>query len=90
MIQVLADKRDEVAMSFVSFEQSRDLIRQAAEGARTEPRMVYLNTMVDAADKDMVVALAKRYGVSQGFIMRAIFAQWRESQLAQPNGQGRE
>lgn len=90
MIQAVADKRDEVAMSFVSFEQSRDLIRQAAEGARTEPRMAYLNTMVDVADKDMVVALAKRYGVSQGFIMRAIFAQWRESQLAQTNGQGRE
>jgi len=90
MIQAVADKREEVAMSFVSFEQSRDLIRQAAEGARTEPRMAYLNTMVDAADKDMVVALAKRYGVSQGFIMRAIFAQWRESQLAQTNGQGRE
>lgn len=79
-------------MSFVSFEQSRDLIRLAAESAKQSPQMVYLNTMVDAADKDMVVALAKRYGVSQGFIMRAIFDQWREAQLqiGDNNGVGRE
>lgn len=87
---LVTKEREEVAMSFVSFEQSRDLIRAAADSARSEPRMVYLNTMVDAADKDMVIALAKRYGVSQGFIMRAIFDQWRESQLLNGNGKDRE
>jgi len=65
--------------------QSQDLIQHAAESARQAPQMVYLNTMVDAADKEMVVALAKRYGVSQGFIMRVIFDQWRESQTQYSN-----
>ena len=70
-------------MSFVSFEQSRDLIRQAVKDARSGENLDYLNTMVNVADKEMVAALAKRYKVSQGFIMRAIFDQWREWQLSQ-------
>ena len=70
-------------MSFVSFEQSRDLIRQAVKDARSGENLDYLNTMMNVADKEMVAALAKRYKVSQGFIMRAIFDQWREWQLSQ-------
>ena len=80
---LLTGKREEVAMSFVSFEQSRDLIRQAVKDARSGENLDYLNTIVNVADKEMVAALAKRYKVSQGFIMRAIFDQWREWQLSQ-------
>jgi hypothetical protein len=42
----------------------------------------YLNTMVNVADKEMVAALAKRYKVSQGFVMRAILEQWRDMMLS--------
>lgn len=69
-------------MSFVSFEQSRDLIQAAADNVRNADNLDYLNTMVNVADKEMVAALAKRYKVSQGFIMRAIFEQWRDMMLA--------
>lgn len=80
---VLATKeREEVVMSFVSFEQSRDLIQAAADNVRNADNLDYLNTMVNVADKEMVAALAKRYKVSQGFIMRAIFEQWRDMMLA--------
>lgn len=74
---------EEVAMSFVSFEQSRDIVRAAADSLRENEgqNLDYLNTMVNVADKEMVAALAKRYKVSQGFIMRAIFDQWREMML---------
>lgn len=75
-------------MSFVSLEQSRDIIREAAERISDSENLDYLNTMVNVADKEMVVALAKRYKVSQGFIMRAIFEQWRDMQLA--NGKSHE
>lgn len=85
---MLAMNREEVAMSFVSFEQSRDIIREAAERISDSENLDYLNTMVNVADKEMVVALAKRYKVSQGFIMRAIFEQWRDMQLA--NGKSHE
>lgn len=78
---VVKDRPMEVAMSFVSFEQSRDLIQAAQEKARTDGKFTYLNTMVDPADKEMVVSLARRHGVSQGFVMRAIFEQWREHLL---------
>lgn len=71
-----------VTMSFVSFDGARDLVRQAAGQVRTDDTLVYLNTMVDKADKDMVIALSKRYGVSQGFVLRAIFEQWREWMLS--------
>ena len=74
--------REEVVMSFVSFEQSRDLIQAAADNVRNADNLDYLNTMVNVADKEMVAALAKRYKVSQGFIMRAIFEQWRDMMLA--------
>lgn len=85
---MLAMNREEVAMSFVSFEQSRDIIREAAERISDSENLDYLNTMVNVADKEMVAALAKRYKVSQGFIMRAIFEQWRDMQLA--NGKSHE
>jgi len=75
-------EREEVVMSFVSFEQSRDLIQAAADNVRNADNLDYLNTMVNVADKEMVAALAKRYKVSQGFIMRAIFEQWRDMMLA--------
>jgi hypothetical protein len=71
-----------VAASFINFEQSRDILQGAVDTARTDDGLVYLNTMVGNADKDMVISLAKRYGVSQGFIMRVILSQWRASQLA--------
>jgi len=77
-------------MSFVSFEQSRDLINAAQERVRADDALVYLNTMVDPADKEMVVSLARRHGVSQGFIMRAIFEQWREYQLQQSRNNGKD
>lgn len=85
---MLAMNCEEVAMSFVSLEQSRDIIREAAERISDSENLDYLNTMVNVADKEMVVALAKRYKVSQGFIMRAIFEQWRDMQLA--NGKSHE
>lgn len=85
---MLAMNCEEVAMSFVSLEQSRDIIREAAERISDSENLDYLNTMVNVADKKMVVALAKRYKVSQGFIMRAIFEQWRDMQLA--NGKSHE
>jgi hypothetical protein len=44
--------------------------------------LTYLNTMVNMADKEMVIALAKRYKVSQGFVMRAILEQWRDMMLS--------
>ena len=72
---------EEVAMSFVSFEQSRDIIQNAADKAHADENLDYLNTMVNVADKEMVTALAKRYKVSQGFVMRAIFEQWRDMML---------
>lgn len=72
------DNPMEVAMSFVSFEQSRDLIQAAQDKSRAGENFTYLNTMVDPADKEMVLALSRRHGVSQGFIMREIFSQWRE------------
>lgn len=68
-----------ITMSFVSFEQSRDLIQAAQDKSRAPgENFTYLNTMVDPADKEMVLALSRRHGVSQGFIMREIFSQWRE------------
>ena len=72
---------EEVVMSFVSFEQSRDIIQNAADKAHADENLDYLNTMVNVADKEMVTALAKRYKVSQGFVMRAIFEQWRDMML---------
>ena len=74
--------QEEVAMSFVSFEQSRDIIQAAADALHDDKNLDYLNTMVNVADKEMVAALAKRYKVSQGFIMRAIFEQWRDMMLS--------
>ena len=74
-------EQEEVVMSFVSFEQSRDIIQAAADKLHDNENLDYLNTMVNIADKEMVTALAKRYKVSQGFIMRAILEQWRELML---------
>jgi hypothetical protein len=74
--------QEEVAMSFVSFEQSRDIIQAAADALHDDKNLDYLNTMVNVADKEMVAALAKRYKVSQGFVMRAILEQWRDTMLA--------
>ena len=71
-----------VAMSFVSFEQSRDIIQAAADALHDDKNLDYLNTMVNVADKEMVAALAKRYKVSQGFVMRAILEQWRDMMLS--------
>lgn len=70
-------------MSFVSFDAARDIISAAHEEASQDESLTYLNTMVSQADKEMVVALAKRFRVSQGFIMRAIFEQWRAAVLAE-------
>lgn len=77
----LTKEREEVVMSFVSFEQSLDIIQAAADRIHTGENLTYLNTMVDVADKEMVIALAKRYKVSQGFVMRAILEQWRDMML---------
>ncbi len=74
--------QEEVAMSFVSFEQSRDIIQAAADALHDDKNLDYLNTMVNVADKEMVAALAKRYKVSQGFVMRAILEQWRDMMLS--------
>lgn len=69
-------------MSFVSFDAALDIIRNAHDEAAQDDSLTYLNTMVSQADKEMVVALAKRFRVSQGFVMRAIFDQWRAAVLA--------
>lgn len=74
-------EQEEVVMSFVSFEQSRDIIQAAADKLHDNENLDYLNTMVNIADKEMVTALAKRYKVSQGFVMRAILEQWRDMML---------
>jgi hypothetical protein len=75
-------EQEEVVMSFVSFEQSRDIIQAAADKLHDNENLDYLNTMVNVADKEMVAALAKRYKVSQGFVMRAILEQWRDMMLS--------
>ena len=80
MIQT--NEQEGVAMSFVSFEQSRDIIQAAADALHDDKNLDYLNTMVNVADKEMVAALAKRYKVSQGFVMRAILEQWRDMMLS--------
>lgn len=72
-------------MSFVNFWQSRDIIEAANEQARIDEPLVALNAMIDKADKDMLLALSRRYNVSMGFILRAIFEQWREYELARSN-----
>lgn len=72
-------------MSFVNFWQSRDIIEAANEQARIDEPLVALNAMIDKADKDMLLALSRRYNVSMGFILRAIFEQWQEYELARSN-----
>jgi hypothetical protein len=81
-MMIATKEQEEVVMSFVSFEQSRDIIQAAADRVHEGENLTYLNTMVDVADKEMVIALAKRYKVSQGFVMRAILEQWRDTMLA--------
>ena len=81
-MMIATKEQEEVVMSFVSFEQSRDIIQAAADRVHEGENLTYLNTMVDVADKEMVIALAKRYKVSQGFVMRAILGQWRDMMLS--------
>ena len=81
-MMIATKEQEEVVMSFVSFEQSRDIIQAAADKLHDNENLDYLNTMVNVADKEMVAALAKRYKVSQGFVMRAILEQWRDMMLS--------
>lgn len=86
MNQIPAQSQEVAKVSVISFRQSLDVIEDSHNRALEETRddkstLVYLNTMVLEADKQLVKQLKRRTGLSEGLIVREIFAQWREMML---------